>query len=50
MALTEEANEKPEPTKSMNIMLANCVALFALSASVLSGLSDLGPMPARFKY
>ena len=50
MTVNEEANEKPEPSKSKNIKFANWVALFALSVKVLSRFRLLGPIPATFIY
>ena len=49
-AAKDEAKEKPEPNKSKNIMLANCVTRLALSIKVLSMINDLGPIPARLIY
>lgn len=49
-AAKAEAKEKPDPSKSKNITLANWVTLLALSVKVLSSVSSLGPIPATLMY
>lgn len=49
-AAPDVANEKPEPNRSMNIMLVNWVARFVLSTNVLSIVNNFGPMPPKFIY